>query len=71
VVSQCGRVVPPGDARALAGALSDLLGAPDEAKALGALARSYAEKHLTLDAVLCRMVNRMTARVARREEVMP
>jgi colanic acid biosynthesis glycosyl transferase WcaI len=69
VVSRCGRVVPPGDAAALVAALSELLAKPDEAAALGAQARSYAETYLARDAVLRSLLDRMEVRGQRVREV--
>lgn len=43
----CGRVVPPRDAEALAGAVLALLGDNDERRGLGERAREYATRHFT------------------------
>jgi glycosyltransferase involved in cell wall biosynthesis len=47
-----GRLVPPGDARSLEQALSELLARPSERASLGAAARAYAERRLGLDAMV-------------------
>ena len=52
VVEQCGLVVPPGDAGALADAVLCLADDADVRAELGAKARAYAEAHLDRDAVL-------------------
>ena len=59
VVSQCGRVVPPGDAQAMAAALSELLDSAPLRTELGERARTYAMRHLAKDAVLQGLVERM------------
>lgn len=59
VVSQCGRVVEPGDAAALCRALMELLADPALADRLGATGRAYATQHLARDAVLQGLVDRM------------
>lgn len=61
VVLRCGRVVPPGDAGALAMALIGLLDHPEQRQALGERAREHALRHLARDAVLQSLVNRMQA----------
>jgi glycosyltransferase involved in cell wall biosynthesis len=48
----CGRLVPRGDAPALAGAIAELLAAPGDAARLGALGRARAEAHLSESAML-------------------
>lgn len=68
VVERCGRVVPPGDAGALAMALTGLLAYPEQRQALGARARDYALRHLARDAVLGALVERMQARQAPQQE---
>ena len=52
VVNECGVVVPPGDAAALAAAIVDLAGNPERRIMLGAAARRHAEQHIARDAVL-------------------
>jgi len=59
VVKLCGRVVPPGDAPALAAALNELLDARPLRAELGEHARAYALRHLAKDAVLQGLVDRM------------
>ncbi len=46
---ETGRVVPPGDAAALAAALRDCLAEPEKSAALARRAREYALEHLTFD----------------------
>lgn len=48
---ECGRLVPVGDAAALAGALSDLLAAPDRLAAMGARARLRVEQNFSVGSV--------------------
>lgn len=52
VLNACGVRVPPGDAAALAKALSELADAPEERAALGAKGRQHALDHLSHTAVL-------------------
>ncbi|PZP34344.1 MAG: colanic acid biosynthesis glycosyltransferase WcaI [Roseateles depolymerans] len=52
VVATCGRVVPPGDARALAAAILDLRADAELRGDLGAAARRFAEERLAMPAVL-------------------
>ena len=59
VVGQFGRVVPPGDAAALARALCELLADPEHREMLGARARAHAMLHLARDGVLQALVRRM------------
>lgn len=59
VVSQCGRVVPPEDADALAQAISELVDQPTTRRELGIQARRYAEEHLARDSVLGRLIQQM------------
>ncbi|MCY1561487.1 hypothetical protein D9M68_987500 [compost metagenome] len=59
VVGQFGRVVPPGDARALAQAVTDLLADPAHRQVLGERARTHALLHLARDGVLQALVRRM------------
>lgn len=54
VVEQCGLVVPPGDAGALADAVLFLANDADIRAELGAKARAYAEANLGRDAILSR-----------------
>ena len=48
--ARAGLVVPPGDARALAGAVLQLLQDPDGAQKMGRSGRVYAEEHLSREA---------------------
>lgn len=57
VVRQCGRTTQPGDARALADAVLDLVDDPELCQDLGRRARAYAEAHLSIDGVLTRFVH--------------
>ncbi len=66
VVAQCGVVVAPADAAALADALLKLAGEPTWRKDLGIKARHYAEQHLGQDAVLRRFEIELEKRVASR-----
>ena len=59
VVGQFGQVVPPGDARALAQAVTDLLADPERRQVLGERARAHALLHLARDGVLQALVRRM------------
>ena len=59
VVGQFGRVVPPGDARALAQAVTDLVADPAQRKVLGERARAHALLYLARDGVLQALVHRM------------
>lgn len=59
VVGQFGRVVPPGDAAALARALCELMADPEHREMLGARARAHALLHLARDGVLQALVRRM------------
>ncbi len=55
IVGACGRVVPPGDAPALAGGLADVLAmAPEQRSALGLAARQRVAAHFRLPAVVAR-----------------
>lgn len=58
-LAQCGRVVPADDAPALAAAIQQLADDEPMRRALGAQARRYAERHLSRDAVLARMLAQM------------
>lgn len=51
LVAQCGVVVPPGDAPALAHAIATLAEQPVRRAMLGAAARAWAERHLDREAV--------------------
>ncbi|GKQ58446.1 WcaI family glycosyltransferase [Sphaerotilus sulfidivorans] len=55
VVSECGRVVPPGDDRAFADALIELADSPALRQQLGLRANQYAQKHLIRSVVLGRL----------------
>lgn len=57
VVSECGLVVPPGDGAALATAIERLADDGAGRTLLGQKARLYAEKNLTKEAVLARMLS--------------
>jgi len=57
VVSQCGLVVPPEDAPALAQAIEQLADAPEQRRRLGDAARQYAEDQIGRDAVLGRLAD--------------
>ena len=59
VVSQCGLVVPPEDAPALARAIVQLADSPDQRRQMGQAARNYAEEQIGRDAVLGRLVEDM------------
>lgn len=61
VVSQCGLVVPPENAAALASALTQLADAPDLRRTMGQAARRYAEEQIGRDAVLSHVVSDMQA----------
>lgn len=52
VVSQCGRIVTPGDANGLIGAILELASNDDLRAVLGGRARQYAVEHFDCDAVL-------------------
>jgi colanic acid biosynthesis glycosyl transferase WcaI len=52
VVSDCGVVTPPEDARALAAAICGLIDAPEQSRALGGQGRRYAEENLSKEGVL-------------------
>jgi glycosyltransferase involved in cell wall biosynthesis len=59
VLEGCGRITPPGDARALRGALRELLKNPGEARALGERARARCLTEFAMDRVagkLCDVV---------------
>ena len=57
VVSQCGLVVPPENAPALAQAILQLADAPEQRRRLGDAARQYAEDQIGRDAVLGRLAD--------------
>ena len=57
VVQQCGLVVPPEDAPALARAIVQLADAPEHRRTLGLAARNYAEEQIGRDAVLGRLAD--------------
>jgi colanic acid biosynthesis glycosyl transferase WcaI len=65
VVAQCGVVVPPGDAKAFADAITQLADDPGRRARLGAAARHYAEANLTRSVVLGRLDQCLKACVAR------
>ncbi|MGY8526775.1 WcaI family glycosyltransferase [Paracidovorax citrulli] len=52
LLTHCGRVVAPGDARALAAEIAALAADPAARRRLGAAGRDWAERHLDRDAVL-------------------
>jgi colanic acid biosynthesis glycosyl transferase WcaI len=52
VVAQCGVIVPPADAKALADAIGTLADDPERRAALGRAGRAFAESHFELDSVL-------------------
>ena len=56
ILDGTGRLVPPGDAEALAAALADLLDDPDTARAFGARARSRAMTQFSWRAVAARIM---------------
>ncbi|MAM57849.1 MAG: colanic acid biosynthesis glycosyltransferase WcaI [Salinicola sp.] len=56
-VEGVGRLVPPGDPRAMAKALEELLDAPEERKCLGAAARQRAIERWDMTAILSRLRN--------------
>ena len=59
VVSQCGVVVPPEDAEALANALVALADTPEHRRTMGEAARRFAEDQIGRDAVLGKVVQDM------------
>lgn len=61
VVSQCGLVVPPEDAPALAQAIERLADTPDERRDMGEAARGYAEDEIGRDSVLGKVVDDMVS----------
>lgn len=61
VVSQCGLVVPPEDAPALAQAIERLADMPDERRSMGESARRYAEDEIGRDSVLGKVVDDMVS----------
>lgn len=61
--AQTGRVVPPGDAGALARAISGLLADPARLAAMGAAGRRRVEEGFTWDLVARRMVDAIAARL--------
>lgn len=67
VVQQCGKVVPPADAKAMAAALLALANDASLRAELGLKARSYAEHHLGRDAVLRRFELELAARILSRQ----
>jgi len=60
VVSQCGETVMPGDARALADAIVNLMDDAPRRTIIGELARCYAMQNLERDAVLRTLLMRMS-----------
>lgn len=64
VVQRCGKVVPPGDARAFADAIIALAGSGEEARRLGAAGRAYAVKMWGREAVLYRFESMLHALTA-------
>lgn len=67
VVSQCGLVVTPEDAVALAQAVVSLADQPDARRDLGYKARRYAEDNLARDSVLSRLVKHMDGLLLKRQ----
>jgi colanic acid biosynthesis glycosyl transferase WcaI len=65
VVSQCGVVVPPQDAPALAAAICKLADDPRARLELGRSARAYAESNFEREAILRRMFGQLDADVQR------
>ncbi|WP_422126845.1 glycosyltransferase WbuB [Thioalkalivibrio sulfidiphilus] len=63
VMDECGLRVPPGDARALAGAVTGLARDESRRRALGAKARAYAEKHLGYDSIMAHFEAELNALV--------
>ncbi|MGO4331251.1 glycosyltransferase WbuB [Cupriavidus sp. 2TAF22] len=61
VVAQCGVLVPPGDAAALAGAIDSLAAQPALRAHLGAAGRRWAERHLDREMVLGALENALFA----------
>jgi len=55
VLEGCGRITPPGDARALRGALRELLKNPEEARALGARARARCLAEFAMERVAVKL----------------
>jgi colanic acid biosynthesis glycosyl transferase WcaI len=55
VVSQCGRVVPPGDPQGLAKAILKLVNDPQQCEELGRAARLYAEQFLSRQGVMAHL----------------
>lgn len=66
IVSRCGIVVPPGNDRALADAILLLASQPKVREDLGRKARRYAEENCSLNVILSRFEERLTASCATR-----
>ncbi len=66
IASKCGIVVPSGDTKAMASAVKTLATDPDRRKALGDVARRYAELHLARETVLNRHEQQLYEAIARR-----
>jgi len=56
VLAGCGVVVPPEDVEAFADAIAGLVAQPERRAVMGRQAREYVERHLSLDAVLSRIL---------------
>ncbi|WP_425102277.1 WcaI family glycosyltransferase [Tropicibacter sp. S64] len=65
-VDGCGRVTPPGDARAMARAVEDLLDSPEERAVLGASARNRALERWDMGATLSRVKTQLEALAGQR-----
>jgi colanic acid biosynthesis glycosyl transferase WcaI len=68
VVEQCGLVVPPGDAEALANAVLALVNDVSARREMGAKARAYAEANLDRDAVLAKFERELRALIKSRTD---
>jgi len=63
VMDECGLRVPPGDARALADAVIELVRDESRRRSLGEKARAYAEKYLGYDSIMSRFEAELNALV--------